>query len=98
MSGICVVWREQNSETGPPGGKSVCGALSMEASEQQTIEVAGNMGVGVSARFRNLQIHRSPALLVVCDADLYNEAELRSLVDVALPETGQTAALHGGLY
>src|ERR1035437_133061 len=98
MSGICVVWRKQNPEPALPAVKSVCGALSMEASEQQTIEVDGNMGVGVSARFRNQQIHRSPALLVVCDADLYNEAELRSLVDVALPETGQTAALLGGLY
>lgn len=57
-------------------------------------------GVGVCARFESQQIHRTPRVLCVCDADLDNEAELRKLVGEvdSAAEAAPAASLLAALY
>jgi asparagine synthase (glutamine-hydrolysing) len=70
------------------------------ASEQAGRAVDGTAGLGLSAAFPIQQIFDGPRVQIVCDADLYNEADLRPLVDGEQPLAAgeETAELLAGLY
>ena len=75
MSGICAVWRKQDPARLTSTITSVCAGLSLDASERRQTAEDGQVALGVSARFSNQQIYQTPELLVVCDAELYDQAE-----------------------
>ena len=79
---------------------AVSRGLSLVTSECAGQESAQGAGVAVSGAFRTQQIYGDGRVLVACDADLYNEAELAPLaggVDRA-PDGAKTAALVAALY
>ena len=100
MSGICAVWRKQDQGRRPETLACVCAGLSLDDSERIRMSKDGVTGLGVSARFSTQQIYESPRLLIVCEADLYNEAEIRNLLggDPHASTENATAAALGALY
>lgn len=100
MSGICAVWRKQDPGRTAQTLASVCAGLKLDRSERVETAADESAAVGVSARFATQQIYRSPRLLVACDADLYNEAEIWKLLGGVpqSPAESATAAGLGGLY
>jgi asparagine synthase (glutamine-hydrolysing) len=68
--------------------------------EQAGWAADGAAGVGFAAAFATQQILDGPRVAIVCDADLYNEAELRTLVreEQQVAQGAQTAALLARLY
>lgn len=100
MSGICAVWRRDSPESIAEVLASTANGLSLSASERQARETDFGIGVAVSARFQTQQIHRNERLLIVCDADLLNENELRGWSQGREQVAGdqKTAALLGALY
>ncbi len=100
MSGICAVWRKENPARMADTLSAVCGGLSQVPSERAGQKMAQAAGVAVSAVFGTQQVYGDGRLLVACDADLYNEAELATLTGSAepAPEGSQTAALIASLY
>ncbi len=100
MSGICAVWRRTNSEGLTETLTAVSEGLSLIVGEHVQRETDHEAGVGLSARFGTQQIYKNPRVLVSCDADLQNEAELAASVrggDQAA-ENAMTAGLLAGLY
>lgn len=99
MSGICAVWRTDNPGSVAGTLASMASGLSLVEAERARQETAAVAGVGISARFATQQLHRAGDVLVACDADLYNETELRALASAgAAPENAGTAALVAALY
>ena len=99
MSGICAVWRSDNPGSAAGTLASLARGLSLAQEERAAQEAAPVAGVAVSARFDTQQIHRAGDVLVACDADLYNETELRALVSAgSVEKTAGTAALMAALY
>src|SRR6185369_16144776 len=95
MSGICGVWRKDGGGTGEVLRVMVAGlAASGGTKSLQAVEEAG--GVGVGTRFDTQQLHRSSAAVLACDADVFNEAELRETAGAAAQAS--TAELLCNLY
>ena len=96
MSGICAVWRKENPALTAEMLRSMCAANKLDASERAATAAEACGGVGVSARYRYQDVHHGAQYLVACDADLYNESELRTLAGAGSDIS--TAALLAGLY
>jgi asparagine synthase (glutamine-hydrolysing) len=100
MSGICGVWRVDNPTLVGDTLAAVSQGLSLVPSECVSQKLAQGAGVAVSAAFGTQQIYGDGRVLVACDADLYNEAELAALSDArefALDGV-KTAVLIAALY
>ncbi len=100
MSGICAVWRKNGLEHATSSLARVCDGLSIHPAERAAVAIDGTAGVGVSVRFPGQQLYSGADLLVACDADLSNEAELSGLVN-EVPTGDMTSplgALLGRLY
>ena len=91
MSGICAVWRKDTAERMAGTLASVSRGLSLSAAERVEQRTSQTAGVAVSAAFQTQQIYGNDRILVACDADLYNEAELRE--STGSREGTETAAL-----
>jgi asparagine synthase (glutamine-hydrolysing) len=100
MSGICAVWRKENPGRVAKTLAAIGAGLSLRKSEMLDQRSEPGAGVGVCAAFATQQLHESPRVLVACDAELYNENELRNYVSEAGEVSGKarTAALLAGLY
>ena len=100
MSGICGVWRMDNPARTDGTLGAVCRGLSLVPSERSGQKSAQGAGVAVSAAFGTQQIYGDGHVLVACDADLYNEAELAASAGGVdpVPDGGGTAALIAALY
>jgi asparagine synthase (glutamine-hydrolysing) len=100
MSGICAVWRRGNPERLTETLTAVSEGLSLVAPKHLGRATDGEAGVGLSARFGTQQIYKNIRVLVACDADLQNEAELTALVAGRefATENAMTACLLAGLY
>src|SRR5579862_3889157 len=100
MSGICAVWRKQDAGRTQATLASVYGGLRLDRSEKPRTAIAGSAGVGVSARFPGQQLIETPRLLLACETDLYNQAELFRLLGGApdAPADSLTAATLAALY
>lgn len=100
MSGICAVWRKENPGRTAATLASLSGGLRLSEEERVRQAADGPAGVAVSARFATQQIYAGPAILVACDAELYNEHDLRALSPSrrAPAEDAPTASLLAELY
>jgi len=100
MSGVCAVWRKENTARTPETLASLCAGLSLERSDLVQMVTADGTGLGICARFPSQQLYQDSRLLVACDAELYNEAELWKVLGgaPALPGENGTAAAIAGLY
>ena len=79
MSGICGAWQFDHPAATNERLSAMTGELARCGSDSRVLrEVDGNGGVGAAARFETQQVHRGRGSLVVCDAELYNEDELRN--------------------
>ena len=96
MSGICAVWRKDHSEQGPDTLGAVSEGLRLQEADRIERLTAQGMGLAVSARFATQQIYQNPQVMIACDADLQNEAELSALAGQR--EVPGTAALLAALY
>jgi asparagine synthase (glutamine-hydrolysing) len=100
MSGICAVWG--TNQAGRVAGTlaSMSQGLCLAEAERISQKMAPEAGVAVSARFDSQQVYADEHVLVACDADLYNEAELKALAlqDGPAPAEGGIARLLAGLY
>lgn len=81
MSGICAVWRKEDPARAASTLRSMSHGLSLVSAERIDLKIANGDGVGlaVSARFRTQQVYDNERVVVACDAELYNENELRRL-------------------
>jgi len=95
MSGICAVWRKEHPARVPATLTAIGHSLAHTRTERFEVRTAAEAGVAVSAAFTTQQIYDDGRLLVACDADLYNEAEVRNLTD---GRAGTTAALIAAAY
>ncbi len=95
MSGICGVWQKANPGLGAQSLRAMTKSLALERFELTPTAIDGGAGVGVASRYTSQELFESPGILLACDAELFNESELRSLTGNA--ETG-TAALLAALY
>jgi len=96
MSGICAVWRPDDPGRTAEMLAAISAGLAAydgDAIVQQELDGAG--GVGVAARFEPQQIYRANRVILACDAEIYNEDELREAAGVA---AGSTAQLLTALY
>jgi len=96
MSGICGVWRKENCEMLPGTLGRVSRGLSLAADERIEQATDRNAGLGISARFATQQMFSGTRIMVVCDAQLYNEEEIGSLAGPecqAVPQWSTAAAL-----
>ena len=75
MSGICAVWRTDGGGGAAETLRLMAIGLTPGRECVQAVDEPG--GVLVAARFETQQIHRSSAAVLACDADLFNEEELR---------------------
>lgn len=100
MSGICAVWRKDNSARAQKRLAAISSGLSITNAERVDERVDRNVGLAVSARFATQQVYESPGTLVACDADLLNENELDQWRNAGEPAggTANTAALISALY
>src|SRR5690349_9053781 len=81
MSGICAIWQRQDPRGVAETAGAVCDGLALHSAERRSIVSHGAAAVGASARFANQQTYQDERFLVACAADIYNEPELRQLVD-----------------
>src|SRR4051812_18421864 len=77
MSGICAVWQKANPSYGAQLLRCVTNGLALERFELTQTAIDGGVGVGVAARYANQELFESADILLACDADLFNESELR---------------------
>ena len=96
MSGICAIWRKDKAGLQADSIGPVCGGLVLDRETRCSRASDGAAAVGVAARFESQQIFQGPHVLVACDADLYNEDELRNAAEQS--SNVQTAALIAALY
>jgi asparagine synthase (glutamine-hydrolysing) len=80
MSGICAVLRKE--DTGRTAGtlQAVGRGLALVDAERLAQKMVPGAGVAVSAVFDGQQVYSNEWVLVGCDAEIYNEAELQELV------------------
>jgi asparagine synthase (glutamine-hydrolysing) len=91
MSGICGVWQKANPGLGAQSLRVVTKSLSLERLETTQTAADGGAGVGVASRYASQELFEGPDILLACDAELFNESELRnSAVDA---KTGPAALL-----
>ena len=78
MSGICAVWRKDHPERIASTLLAVNAGLLLRADERSVSHTAPEPGVGVAAQARSdaQQIYRNHRVLLACDTDLLNQAEL----------------------
>src|SRR5690242_2176747 len=90
MSGIFAVW---DNDRGHPRNMltSIAAGLCF-AGESTVYDSDDRVGVGVSSRFSSQQIFANEAVLLVCDAELYNEDELRTALNVPVPPASPNAS------
>ena len=101
MSGICAMWRKGDPRRDDVTLTRTAEGLSPFARQQQLrMEIEGGVGLAISARFGTEQIYCNRRLIVVCDADLCREGELRAQAGEVcdVPASARTAALIAGLY
>ena len=98
MSGICAVWRKENPAATARTVRTLCAGLQLHSSEQASSETSQNVGIAVSARFAGQQFYSDQDVMVACDADLYNEHDLRAWLGGAAEPRRGTAALAAALY
>ena len=98
MSGICGVWRKDGPEKVSNTLDGLCAGLCVERGGSQLKEALATVGMGVVARFESQQLHKSSRALVVCDADLYNDFELRALLGEASKDVTSAAGMIARLY
>jgi asparagine synthase (glutamine-hydrolysing) len=99
MSGVCAVWRKHDPIRTSTTLGSICTGLATNSDERVDSALDESVGVGVSKRFKGQEIYRSASVLVACDAQLYNEGELRTMVrPVGGGQEAPTAAMLAGLY
>jgi len=73
--------------------------LTLHPDEVTGQAIAEQAGVGVCTRFHTQQLFSNSKLLLACDAELYNEKELRDFIKAgADPSATGTAVLLAGLY
>jgi asparagine synthase (glutamine-hydrolysing) len=94
MSGICAVWRTDGGGGTAETLRVMATGLTTGRECLQVVDEPG--GVLVAARFETQQIYRSSAAMLACDADLFNEDDLRGITG-ASPQTS-TAELLCHLY
>ena len=100
MSGICAVWRRDNPSALRRSLACSLAGLSLRSGDPIQQQSAGGVGLGIVRRFETQQIYQNSNCLIACDAELYNESELRKRVELveAAPQESQTAALCAALY
>src|SRR5690242_11135780 len=100
MSGICAVWRKGNTERLAETVGAVSSGLTLQGEEQCSHASDRAAAVAIAAAFDTQQIFQNARVLVACDADLYNESELRAASGDTgqTPQASQTAALIAALY
>jgi asparagine synthase (glutamine-hydrolysing) len=100
MSGICAVWRKEAGAR--PGGMLAAMSRGLALTPETGVQEMENgaAGVAAAARFRTQQVYGDPDVLLACDADLYNEADLAGLTGGSARDSknGATAALLAALY
>jgi asparagine synthase (glutamine-hydrolysing) len=95
MSGICAVWRKHDPARLGQMLAAMNGGLALASAESRGEKTALEAGVGVSGVFETQQIYEDRRVLVACDADLYNEDELRASTG---EKSAGTAALFAAAY
>jgi asparagine synthase (glutamine-hydrolysing) len=100
MSGICAVWRKDNLEGLAETVTAVCSGLALRGGERCSRAIDRTAAIAISGAFDTQQIFQNARVLVACDADLYNENELRAAANEIrqLPPDSLTAALIAALY
>ncbi|HUI51572.1 MAG TPA: asparagine synthase-related protein [Terriglobales bacterium] len=100
MSGICGVWRADNAARVAGTLSSVGHGLCLTPEERVEQVAASGAGVAAAVRFGTQQVYGDGNVLVACDADLDNEAELAAQAAGMArgPENARTAALLAALY
>ena len=101
MSGLCAVWEKTDRSRVAPSLAGMIGALSFSGSERTQTEIDGDVGLGVSALWGRQQVYRDPEVLIVCDADPYQQEDLWMYCAhrrTAGSAANQTPALVAGLY
>jgi asparagine synthase (glutamine-hydrolysing) len=98
MSGICAVLRKQDDGRAPATLSMMCAALALHPSARTSTAVDGCAGLGVAARYPHQQIFTDANCIAVCDAELYNERELRELAGPPPASDAPAAALVAALY
>src|SRR5438105_3749364 len=100
MSGICAIWRKGNPGQASETLTAVTGGLALTPKERTSRLMEGTAGVAVSARFDTQQCYQNARVLLVCDAQLYNEEELGSSTGSReeVADNPKTAALLAALY
>jgi asparagine synthase (glutamine-hydrolysing) len=100
MSGVCAVWRRENTEPVAAVLERMAAGLSpvVGGRGEQVADAAA--GVGVSACFESQQIYRNRRVSIASDADLCNENELREQAGERepCPERARTASMLASLY
>jgi asparagine synthase (glutamine-hydrolysing) len=91
------VWRKTAPETVTAVTRAVNAGLALSPQERASDETFEGVGLAVQSRFETQQIYRNSRVLLTCDAELLNEAELRAGLDSGLDLSG-TAALLAALY
>jgi asparagine synthase (glutamine-hydrolysing) len=97
MSGICGILRKDGPARTLETLRRVSAGCSLETAESLlTAATDAGIGVGVAVRFDSQQIHEDARVIVACEAELFNTAELRGRAGAA-PDSS-TAALLAALY
>ena len=97
MSGICGGWQREGAISGLLA--AVNNGFSFPSGQRYQQETDRNAGVGAAAQYEIQQAYRNDRILLACDAVLYNEDELRGLVDENEGDAGApVAALLAVLY
>jgi asparagine synthase (glutamine-hydrolysing) len=101
MSGICAVCNEEGSGHIASIADSVAACLSLEANRERLLRDRDGVSaaLAVSVRYPGQQMYGDERVLLVCDADLIDEAELVPAgFSPPASETNRTAALLAALY
>jgi len=87
MSGICGGWQREGAISGLLA--AVNNGFSFPSGQRYQQETDRNAGVGAAAQYEIQQAYRNDRILLACDAVLYNEDELRGLVDENEGDAGE---------
>jgi asparagine synthase (glutamine-hydrolysing) len=96
MSGICAAWMRTHPEKVSRVLDAMATGVSLSRDETKHVQQHQDVGVGLSRQFpASQQLFSGSSVVVVCDAELLNENELRRQV----PDAGSgVAALLAALY
>jgi asparagine synthase (glutamine-hydrolysing) len=95
MSGICAVWRKEDPARAADTLVPIARGLAHARPERLEHKTTSEAGVAISAVFGTQQLHDNGHVLVACDADLYNEDELREWTGEKSP---RAAVLLAAMY